>query len=392
LLFVFAALYSNKVKNYISLSAIIILLAFTNVYALIAGGALFCGLIYEYKYGLKKSSLNNRQLSIFIGLTSLGFVGAVFQIYPPSDIFHFSNYHPNFIANLHSFFVWNPEIAKNIRHSFVLGFIGLIRPGPIYWDGGIMYASFFYKFITPCIIFLQIYTLFLLRKNKSLLITYFIFIFSFILFSYSFFQGGSQRHFGILFVFWMLLLWIANNKNINYKAHKTLLTNSIISYSLSILLILQFIGGVNASVNDIKYEFSDSKNLAHYLKNNGYLGDDYIISAFPDWAGLSSVAYLPENTKFYYYQGKNFYTYSVSDSRRTEDTTIENLACEAYDLSVKTDKKIVVISSRDFYEIDTDLRSFKPIYISKGISTVGESYVALVIDKTSKNKISHCKK
>jgi hypothetical protein len=391
LLFTFATLYNKRVSNYIFLSFIIVLLSFVNIYALIAAGALFVGLAYEFVFNLNKNSLSKLQLSLFIAFNSLGLMVACYQITPPADTFNFSVYHPDMAANLMNLFVWNSKYADNLREVFTLGFIGLIRQGTSYWDGGLMYPDFFRHVIFPFILLMQVYTFFLLRKNKSLLVTYFVFILSFIVFSYCFYQNGSQRHAGILLLFWMLMLWMANYKNNNYKDHKPLLANPTIHYSLSILLALQFIGAINASVNDIKYEFSAGRSLAYFLKDHNYLNDNYIISAYPDWAGLSSIGYLPENIKYYYYHGRLFNTYNVSDSRRTDDTPTEKLACEAYKLSIEANKKVLVILARHLYEMDTDLKKFTPLFTSKGESTVAENFDVLLIDKSSKNKISNCK-
>ena len=98
-----------------------------------------------------------KQFYFFMCFTSLGLITACYQIMPPADIFSFSNYHSNITENLLSIFVWNSKYAANLRDAFTLGFIGLIRPGPDYWDGGLMYSRFFHHAIFPLILMLQIY-------------------------------------------------------------------------------------------------------------------------------------------------------------------------------------------------------------------------------------------
>ena len=383
LLFTFATLYKDRYKNYGLLSLVIILLSFTNVYTLITAGALFVGLIYDYWDSGDLPFLKRSKLVYFIIFTSIGMIGALFQVYPPSDIFHFENMHAWTLT-------WNPDYFRRLGDAFTLGFIALIKSGPVYWDGGIINPKFFVDYILPLILLLHIYTFFLLRKQKSLLVTYLVFILSFVIFSYVFFQGGSQRHFGVLFLFWLVLLWMAEYRAIGEPNYESLIDKRIINFSLSFFLVLQFFGGIQASINDLKYDFSDGKNLASFFKKTGYLDDDYIISAFPDWTGLSVIGYLPENIKFYYYHGKLFNTYNVSDSRRTDGGPIENLACEAYKMSLSKNKKIILILESVIYKMDTDLKKFKPIYVSKGESTVGENYVVLLFDEKSKSKISNC--
>ena len=385
LLFTFATLYASKVKNYIALSLVILSLSFVNIYALIAAGSLFLGLVYEFIFNTEKPSLSRYQLISFVCLTSLGLMTACYQITPPTDIYQgFSVLNPDITKNILSIFEWNPEYFAKLRVGFILGFVSVPVSGPVYWDGSSIFYPH-YKFIFPLVVILNLYTFFLLRRQKALLLTYFIFISSIVIFSYAFYQGGSQRHFGILLVFWVIILWMAN-----YKNCISLLKNPVISFSLSILLFLQFAGGIQATINEIKYKFSDGEALAHYLENNGYLDKGFIISAYPDWTGLSSIGYLPETTKFYYYHGRLFGTYNISDARRGAAPGLQDLACEAYQLSMKTNKQIVLILHKSLYGQDVNLINFKPIYISESNTTVSEDYVVLLIDSSSKNKILNC--
>ena len=306
-------------------------------------------------------------------------LAAIYNTVPASDIGHDFN-------NIHPFFGWSSDYFNQIKNAFILGFITLPIPGVNSWDGSnILEPNFVESHILPLIILLHFYTFFLLRNNKTLLIVYLIFISTFILFNYSFFHTGSQRHFGLLFIFWMLIIWMDS-----YTIKKTLFKNFFISIALSCFLFIQFIGNIQATLNEVRYKFSHGENLAFFLEKNNFLNENYIVSAYPDWAGLSSIGYLSDKTKYYYYNGRILGTYNIGDSRRLIGPSFENLLCEIHHLTTSTNKHVVLIIPKFIYDMKSNLSNLKPIYISEGGSIVAEDFVVLLIHKTTSDEMSQC--
>jgi len=376
-LFLICALYKNRCKNYIFISILIILLGFTNPLAFIASSSLFIGLLFNFVFFQNRLVFNTNKIIIFTTLTTLGLLAAFFDTLPWADIGHDAN-------NLSPFFGWNFDYFLHIKWLFILGFIALPVPDIHFWDGSIFLSAYFSElYIFPIILLLMIYTAYLLRNNISLLIAFLTFLILFILFNYSIYHTGSQRHASIIFLFWISIVWMAELINLKNKY-------SIISWLFTGILMIQFVGSAQAVINELKFKFSDGYNLAIFLKDEGYLGDEYVISAYPDWAGLSSLGYLPAGTKFYYYHGRLFNTWNIGDSRRLNSPGLEKLACEALQLSAAAHKKVLVILTKQLYEMSKIFKKMEPIYMSSGESVVEEDYMVFKIDELSKDKFTKC--
>lgn len=377
LLFGYAAMYSNARKNYMYMSAIIFTLCLVNVYSLIVAGALFSGILYKFQIGTEKGLLKKWQLALFIFVCVIGLAFGCYQITPPHDIYRgFSVLNPDIYKNILSIFTWNQENINKLKTGFILGFVSIPVSGPIYWDGSsVFYPD--YKYIFPSVITLLLYTAFVLRKQIDVLVTFVAFITALVVFSYSFYQGGSQRHFGIMLLFWVAIIWMGSNYH-----SASVLNNRIINWAASILFAMQFIGGIQASSNEIKYTFSNGKDLARFLEDNGYLNESkFIISAYPDWAGLPVIGYLPKDTRFYYYHGRLYGTYNISDARRGNAPGLEVLGCEAYKIAVENNKEVILILQSGLYKSDPILSGKSPLYESKAISTVSEDFTVIKIGK-----------
>ena len=61
------------------------------------------------------------------------------------------------------------------------------------------------------------------------------------------------------------------------KEHKE---NKLLKYSIGFLLIISFIVGIHSVYSDIRYNFSGSKQISEYIKNNLQNEKTFIVSNF----------------------------------------------------------------------------------------------------------------
>ena len=125
---------------------------------------------------------------------------------------------------------------------------------------------------------------------------------------------GSYRHEGIIYIELLCALGISG-----YYAHDrwniSQLQKNFFNYSyvpLSLIALLQLKPGIENYMADINETFSDSKNVASFLRSNGL--DKKIIVSHQAWSGTSVLPYLSPNTRMFYAECQRYGTYYVYDS------------------------------------------------------------------------------
>ena len=174
-----------------------------------------------------------------------------------------------------------------------------------------------------------------LRSNKKLLYSYFIGNLL-LLTLFTFFWGGSQRHWGFFFILFISFYSILVQLKLDSKASNLLFT---------ILLILQIPAGIFATYTDCIYSFSNSENVANYIDEN-YDKKKIVVAGFPDYT-LSPIIY--QSTKidsFYNIQSckKEVFT----DWNRPENISENEFISRINKIHISNpSKKIIVILSFD---------------------------------------------
>ena len=197
-----------------------------------------------------------------------------------------------------TFVNWNYDFSELI--GFSIHKLGLIYRGFIpfpkldinFWNTNIIetipnqilsvYLEGFFSFLILFIIFL------VFRNNLKLFVSFIIgTVVMTILFSY--FWEGSQRHWGHYFLLFLVFYW----QHIQDRV-----SNKVGNYFLTVILCLQVPGAIFANYMDYKYPFSNSGNVASYIKTNFDLGK-YKITGVEDFTITPIVANISDSSTFF---------------------------------------------------------------------------------------------
>ncbi len=159
---------------------------------------------------------------------------------------------------------------------------------------------YIFRTLSLMIIISFVLILFAIFKCDKKLFTIFSFSSLYIFFIlYKIWFGGIpyQKVYLILLIM-LFCAWIIK------KEHKE---NKLLKYSIGFLLIISFIVGIHSVYSDIRYNFSGSKQISEYIKNNLQNEKTFIVIAEPfTLSGIS--AYLPD-TQFYILNNKKYLTF-----------------------------------------------------------------------------------
>ena len=268
-LFSIAAFYSKRFDKPIQFGSLIFLLANCNIYATIFASGLGLLFLIEILEGKKF------QLKTLFGLLLiiLGGVVCFFQLFPSPER------QPS-VAGAGAFFhnINYMALPVSLAYSFTPGIIS---------------KQAFFSFIVLPIGFI---TLFRVKK---------------ILIFYTWVMGG-HRHAGFLLIALIFSLWLKKYYEINEKSEP--IYESLFEYILSFLkdsekilnvvitisLIISIRYSYQESLKDIRYSFSNAKEVADFMSSNNIDNENSIVSAFGADRGKTVLFYLRNIKKFYY--------------------------------------------------------------------------------------------
>lgn len=279
LVFLLAYLYNKKTEKPLFYSFLIILLSHTHLYMLGFCGVLFLVFVYDLFKENKKAVLLP-----FI-LCSLNFLIILLL---------FNNTQNG-----------NYALEAGVREVLPVGTVLSLISKILFYN----LAKFFdftikYFDSLSLLLFYPAFLCFgvgLFKNNKKAL---FVFSFSagFILFVFTqvYFNGILYQKIFLIFVIMIFCFWICENKN------------KLVLYSFYSLFVLSMLVSPFVVLDDIKHNFSGSKQITKYVREN--LKEEKIFIAVGNPFLFSTVsAYLP-NKKFYSVISENYVTYSTYKS------------------------------------------------------------------------------
>ncbi|MBE9115467.1 hypothetical protein IQ249_06095 [Lusitaniella coriacea LEGE 07157] len=318
--FWFCTLYETRRRSYLGLSILLFLISNANAYSLFIAVALGATLILEYifrnefDYRTRASFLDRlTSLTIFI----LGAFSSIAFLIPPGDNLEHGGLSSGwtFVFSLRHFFtalarLWNSYIVVIVAgdskyYSVVI--CGVLSLVIIAFVSGFLIkkhlALFFYLFAT----------------TEILLFTYTKFL-------------GAQRHFGHLYIVFIIALWLANyyptsNRLASSIARSRVLSNWMEFASfhkktfITIILLLQLIAGIIAFNRDLVIPYSASKATASYIKANNL--DRLFIVGSEDVAMAPISGYL--NQKIYYPERQGLGSFVLFNTAREKVDIEETL-------------------------------------------------------------------
>lgn len=361
-LFAFCASFRYRDKNYFIPLALLVMLTQTNGYGL--GIASVCGGIVIYEVftngGLQKATKEGR-MGIYAGIAIfiLAVFIAAYQILPPIQSWSWRHNPIYEIAPASvsgtvdpAALARNPALGRDPALGKVLDKI--VRTSSGVWRGYIPIPEFTYHFwnstiittsgvkpVLSAILFL-VSSLFLCKKPGALFIysfgTFFLLVIEYKI------GLGRLRHQGYLFMLMIAALWISNYyPDQESRFAKRIRGDFLPRYKNSFIILLlccQIIAGIYASVMDWKYPFSESKEMANFIRDKGL--DHMLTLAHRMYPTSSVCGYL--NHEFYYLAYDRFGSFAIGHAkgwRRIKEEDILDIA-ERMSSERKSDLLLIV--------------------------------------------------
>jgi hypothetical protein len=323
LLIIFCVLLQSRRKNYILIGLNLFLLAQTNVFGVIMLPALLLYVSWDF--------LQNRNIitqfkkiktEILMGLVlvAVGVVAFYIQVRPPSDqlagTLHTTDVR-NAIATIWQSYAPVPARVINFWNT---NFVPQLDQVVIFSVGLLMAATFFFS------------------RNTKILCTYLAGTTGLLAFFYLKNLGG-MRHQGFLFIFFVVCTWLVyNERTTQQKTAKAFLLYQ--QCLLTILLLVQFAGGIVAAQKEHKLTFSNARITASYIQSNKL--DSLPIVGLLDYHTSPVIGYLDKQA--YYPQDASWGTYLTWNIKRATPITYEEEMTQALRIAREKHSDVLIIA------------------------------------------------
>ncbi len=250
----FCILLKDVKKQWLTLIACLFAMMQCNVFAAMLACAFFCPLFFSGG----KIARENRHflLPYFAGalIFVAGFILAAFDMQPPAD----TTFMPEW--------TWEKPALERALGSFFHAFAPVPKLEIDFWNSHIL-ASFVHPEWLPKIeaalgILLFVICIFTLRKCPAALVFFMLSVAAITVFL-SVKYAGFMRHHGHYFLAYFFAQWM-KNRTAEHQFGGTVLPGKF----FTLILTLHFLAIIPAAYFDIKYPFSQSQNIAAYLRNN----------------------------------------------------------------------------------------------------------------------------
>lgn len=307
LIFSFCAVFRPRgASNYCILAILLAFLAQTNIYGLMFSISLALMLVFEFAVDrslLKELPRRKLEISFSVALILIGFACSILWILPPSD----SALHVEWMTEIQGWRI--QKTLASVWNSYV--------PIPAltyqWWNSNILEGD-----TLPAILslaFLATGVLWFARKLPAL------FLFctgsaGMLLFTYVKFLG-YPRHHGHLFALLLVCLWLYEyfpetpaRLRVVDRLHQISMRSK--KRVLETLLIVHCAVGISVCVVDWWFPFSESENVAEYIKASHM---DLMPTIGDSDAAASPIA-IRLGREFYYPKSERFGTYIIWDDKR----------------------------------------------------------------------------
>jgi hypothetical protein len=351
----FCVLYKDRYKKIIPLAIILFFMGQSNVFSLVLSIVFVAALTWDLllKQALKKSAgypLKTEKLKLvyFYLIIISGFLLLLFQFrYAISEGTPFSQ---GFDLK---------DSVKCISNGIIIGILPVVENELRFWNTNIIlsYLSnfrFLYTFIFSVI--LLAIPLFLIKKKFLFLyIAGAAGILAIPMFVY---ESKSIRHFGHLFILLIICFWLSveNKQDGDYIIRNGKIAGYLYRTFFILILLLSFYSSVVATVYDYKYPFSESREVAEFLKKN-YKLEDIKIAGYFDHVVEPVSAYL--DREIYHPREDRFSV--ISDHAKIKDElTVQEIFKKLEKIIAPNEKFIFILSKEQISE--EDLNSLKPAF------------------------------
>lgn len=312
-LFVFALFYHDRWKKFLLFSFVVALLANSSLMTFVFSVIIFVFLLSEAKF-LSAGSNKKRLIAGFL-LMSAGILFSLTRILPYEKLVSRSN--PAMDVVKHKFFAngldfFNAQFLF-LKTLFSRAFFPIPCPFLRFWEAHIfaLMPDFFMLLSAAVLVF----TIILFRKEKKYLVLWLSIVCFFYLFTLICFFRAAMRHFGFLYLFFIICLWICfpaeDCRNLSFFKNAT--ANFRLKRVINLILLIHIIGACIAVYWDWFYPFTQAKNVAAYIRSN-HLENKTIVGWRDDF--MPSIIAYAGLKQIYYPQGERFGSFVLFDAQR----------------------------------------------------------------------------
>ena len=337
ILFLIAMLWKNRNRHIYLYSLLLIVLSYTHIYMTGVSFVLFGVLLYEQF----KTYMNEKNIKIF-GASFLLFLNfmVLFLVFNHTQEGNFA-----LKTELHILPSFNDTILL-VSQVFVHTVIKYISPLIKYFNVISLVC------LVPFIVIL--YKMFRLNKKIFIIFTassgFILSIFYFVYFNGILYQKAFLLLLILIFCTWLLL-------------EETETKDKIFLWSFNLLFIISTLVSPFVIFEEIKYNFSDSKQIAQYIRQN--LKDEDVLIAFGNPFVYSSIsAYLPEKKIYNVISNSyiSYYSFKSDLNEKKEDlpvgkkyfiiqNNVKQLDEMGFRVLYESDKKNINIDTKECEEI-----------------------------------------
>ncbi len=369
ILFIFAALYKKHWHNFLLFSFIVALLANTNIITFFFSVFIFIFLLFESRDFLKKNKDKKNKIIIYIGclVMAIGIIFALSKILPYEKLMSRSNPIMD-VVKYGSFRNSLPLINilfVSFKIIFSLSFFPIPFPFLRFWETHLFRLIPDPFMVLSVLIFL--FTLVLFRRNIKLLILWIAIVSFFYLFGFVLIYRTAIRHFGFLYLFFIVCLWMyypaESCKKVLFFNHPV--ANFRTRQFINIVLFIHILGAGIAVIFDWAYPFTQAKNVANYIRSH-HLENKTMVGWRDDF--IPSIIAYANLKKIYYPQGERFGSFVVFDAKREKPITLDGIIKPVLTMQKKPEDFLFIFTpelfnSKSIYIISEDVTQFMPIEI-----------------------------
>lgn len=289
LLFLIAALYSNRFEHPLWYALLIFLLFNTNAHSVFIASSLTILFAWEFY----RDKVKVRRLKIAVLIMCLGGLFSFLQLLPRPDSIDYrlligSAYGAPLVAIANAFFP---------GHS------------AFFMQGG-------QRLIIICMAIAIFFTITLSLYKKPAVLFILLLSFSGLSYIYVFVYPGALRHHGFILIMLVFALWISryyrDTQNKLFSEIPSLKLSKLSTALMNISLVISLLYSLAIQYQEYKYTFSGAKEMADFIKRNNL--DNYTIVAHPSPQASALLPYLPG--KHFWYAGVEDYGTFVAYNKR----------------------------------------------------------------------------
>jgi hypothetical protein len=306
--------------KYIACGVILFLLSFTTIYGFIITIAFFTGFVLKYLTD-REMRIHKWQMALCAIIVPAGLFVSAYITIPEGQ----TRFDRLVVTG------FDKARAKKALANPWMAFCPIPQQKITFWNSNIVRSKGLLAILGLLVLCLSFL---LLARNRDVLLLFFISVFLMLGFQYSKYPG-SMRHFGHYYMMLTVCLWLCTFYSSRWQPARLFrgvadTGSKIAPVFWGVLLTVQAVAGIEASVMEWGFTFSQSKNTAAYIVTNGFAGLPMIGD---EDSATSSVAMRMHRSIYYPAVDDmgSFIVFSAQNFRKTDERMVVEKAIEMSD-------------------------------------------------------------